>query len=387
MVQRRHSFLWSLLVGCGLALTAPARADDVENKIKAAFAPLVSRYDVPGLVVGVTQNGVHHFYAVGLASRADHRPVTPDTLFELGSMSKIFNVTLAALAVERGKMRLSDTVAHHLCDDHCRIGHDLTLLDLATHHSGGLPLQVPDTITNVKGLTKWLTAWHPPQPGARSYSNISIGLLGYISARSLGMTYTTAVQTILFPAFGLRHSWIEVPASEMKNYAYGYDKKTDAPERVHPGVLAAEAYGVKSTPGDMLKMLDIELGLGHPPDDLRRAVKMTQQGRYKTEFFTQDMIWEHYPWPTPLQPMLLGNGYDFIMKPHPVTAVEPHQPDDQNVIFNKTGSTDGFGGYVVMIPSQKIGIVMLANRNTPNDARVEATYRLLNALMAPTKAE
>lgn len=158
MVQRRYSFLWSLLVGCGLALTAPARADDVENKIKAAFAPLVSRYDVPGLVVGVTQNGVHHFYAVGLASRADHRPVTPDTLFELGSMSKIFNVTLAALAVERGKMRLSDTVAHHLCDDHCRIGHDLTLLDLATHHSGGLPLQVPDTITDVKELTKWLTA-------------------------------------------------------------------------------------------------------------------------------------------------------------------------------------------------------------------------------------
>ncbi|WP_438381431.1 class C beta-lactamase [Asaia sp. BMEF1] len=372
-----RAFVWA-----GFLISAPAFADTLDAKIAASFAPFKERYAVPGLVVSVTENGVHHFYTTGLASRADHRPVTPDTIFELGSMSKIFNVTLAALAVERGKMNLSDTVAHHLCDDRCTIGNDLTLLDLATHHSGGLPLQVPGRVTDIKDLTRWLEAWHPPQPGARSYSNISIGLLGYISAQSLGMTYTKAVQTVLFPAFGLSHSWIDVPASEMKNYAYGYDKKTDAPERVHPGLLAAEAYGVKSTPSDMLNVLDIEMGLGHPPEELKRAVKMTQQGRYKTAFFTQDMIWEHYPWPTALQPMLLGNGYDFIMKPHPVTVIASAPAHEQEVIFNKTGSTDGFGGYIAMIPSKHIGVVVLANKNTPNEARVEATYKLLDALLA-----
>lgn len=382
MTHSGLSLLTRAFACLGLLTSAPAFADTLDTKIAAAFAPFKERYAVPGLVVGVTVGGVHHFYATGLASRADHRPVTPDTLFELGSMSKIFNVTLAALAVERGKMSLNDTVAHHLCDDRCTIGTNLTLLDLATHHSGGLPLQVPDTVTDIKGLTQWLEAWHPPQPGARSYSNISIGLLGYISAQSLGMSYTNAVQTLLFPAFGLRHSWIEVPASEMKDYAYGYDRKTDAPERVHPGLLAAEAYGVKSTPSDMLRVLDIEMGLGHPPGELKRAVAMTQQGRYKTAFFTQDMIWEHYPWPTALQPMLLGNGYDFIMKPHPVTVITSRRPDEQDVIFNKTGSTDGFGGYVAMIPSKRIGVVVLANKNTPNEARVEATYGLLNALLA-----
>ena len=382
MTHSGLSLLTRTFACLGLLTSAPAFADTLDAKIAAAFAPFKERYAVPGLVVGVTVGGAHHFYATGLASRADHRPVTPDTLFELGSMSKIFNVTLAALAVERGKMSLNDTVAHHLCDDRCTIGTNLTLLDLATHHSGGLPLQVPDTVTDIKGLTQWLEAWHPPQPGARSYSNISIGLLGYISAQSLGMSYTNAVQTLLFPAFGLRHSWIEVPASEMKNYAYGYDRKTNAPERVHPGLLAAEAYGVKSTPSDMLTVLDIEMGLGHPPGELKRAVAMTQQGRYKTAFFTQDMIWEHYPWPTALQPMLLGNGYDFIMKPHPVTVITSPHPDEQDVIFNKTGSTDGFGGYVAMIPSRHIGVVVLANKNTPNEARVEATYGLLNALLA-----
>ncbi|GAB6855288.1 class C beta-lactamase [Asaia astilbis] len=373
--------LWAS--ACLAIMTAPsAHADDLDSKIEASFAPMVAQYQIPGLVIGVTRNGVHHFYSTGLASRADKRPATPDTLFELGSMSKIFTVTLAALAVERGKITLNDTVAHHLCDDHCVIGSDLTLLDLATHHSGGLPLQVPENISNIGDLTRWLQSWHPPMPGARSYSNISIGLLGFISAKSLGLPYAQAVETILFPAFGLTHSWINVPERDMGAYAYGYDRETNAPIRVHPGVLADEAYGVKSTPRDMLKMLDVELGVGHPSEELRQAVELTQMGRYRTAFFTQDMIWETYPWPTPLKPMLLGNGYDFIMKPHPMTPIAAGRIENGPVIFNKTGSTNGFGGYIAMVPSEKIGVVMLANKNTPNEARVEATYKLIKALLA-----
>ncbi|GBQ86151.1 class C beta-lactamase [Asaia krungthepensis] len=379
--MRRMIRPWLSLSLLALSPIASTRADTLDDRIETAFAPLVSRYDVPGLVIGVTQDGVHHFYATGLASRADKRPVTPDTLFELGSMSKIFTATLAALAVERGKMALGDTVAHHLCNDQCRIGNDLTLLDLATHHSGGLPLQVPETIHDINGLIAWLKTWQPPEPGARSYSNVSIGLLGFISGQSLGLPYAEAAQTILFPALNLHHTWIQVPHDDMGHYAYGYDRKTDAAIRVHPGVLADEAYGVKSTARDMLALLDVELGLGHPPAEIGRAVALTQKGRFLTAFFTQDMIWEHYPWPTPLQPMMLGNGYDFILKPQPVKVLSLDTPQNNAVIFNKTGSTDGFGGYIVMIPSRRIGIIMLANRNTPNEARVQATYTLLRALL------
>ncbi|RUT24464.1 class C beta-lactamase [Asaia sp. W19] len=379
--MRRLPHSWLVFCLLGLVTTTPALADALDERIETAFAPLISRYDVPGLVVGVTQNGVHHFYMTGFASRADKRPVTPDTLFELGSMSKIFTATLAALAVERGKVKLEDTVAHYLCADTCTIGNHLTLLDLATHHSGGLPLQVPDTVKDINGLIAWLKAWQPPQPGARSYSNISIGLLGFISAHSLGLPYAEAVQTILFPALGLHHTWIHVPQDDMALYAYGYDRKTDAPIRVRPGVLADEAYGVKSTARDMLTLLDVELGRGHPPAEIRKAVALTQKGRFKTAFFTQDMIWEHYSWPTPLQPMMLGNGYDFILKPQPVKVVSLATPQSRDGLFNKTGSTDGFGGYVVMIPSRQIGIIMLANRNTPNEARVQAAYTLLKTLL------
>ena len=52
------------------------------------------------------------------------------------------------------------------------------------------------------------------------------------------------------------------------------------------------------------------------------------------------------------------------------------------VLFNKTGSTNGFSSYVAFVPQKKIGIVMLANRNFPIPARIKAAYAVLDLLAA-----
>lgn len=379
--MNRVSILSILLM---TASSAPALAQDSQQKFEeaaaASFASAIEEYDIPGLVVGVTHGGKHSFYQTGLASRDGQQPVTPDTLFELGSISKIFNVTLAGLAEARGQVSLGASVGEYLPSLQGSPAGELTLLDLATHHSGGLPLQVPDEAHDVDQLVDWLQDWEPLEPGARSYSNISIGLLGHITANAMDMSYAHALEAELFPALGLTNTWIDVPTEVAGSYAFGYDRKTNAPIRVTPGVLDDEAYGVKSSARDMLALLDIELAEGNVPAEIREAVTRTQEGRFQTRLFTQAMIWEAYPWPVDLERMVDGNGYDFILKPQAMNEVNVEL--DQDVILNKTGSTNGFGGYIAMVPGEDLGIVVLANRNYPNEARVRATHDLITRILA-----
>jgi beta-lactamase class C len=68
------------------------------------------------------------------------------------------------------------------------------------------------------------------------------------------------------------------------------------------------------------------------------------------------------------------------LEPHRVTWLKPAQPLQDNTLLNKTGSTNGFGAYVVFVPSKRIGIVMLANKNYPNAERVKVAHAILTAL-------
>jgi len=94
------------------------------------------------------------------------------------------------------------------------------------------------------------------------------------------------------------------------------------------------------------------------------------------------MIWEQYPWPADVESMKAANGYDFILKPQLMEKITPPLSPQENIVLNKTGSTNGFGGYVAVLPKHKLGVVVLANRNYPNDARISATFSLIKALLA-----
>jgi beta-lactamase class C len=387
-LKHHPSACLTLALSVALFAVPPASAQSADasfaEKAEAAFADPIKAYNIPGLVVGITQGGRHSFYATGLASRKDDRAVTPDTLFELGSMSKLFTATLAATAAQQGSLSLDDTVASHVCGGTCRIGDDLTLMDLATHHTGGMPLQVPDDISKAEEMSGWLQTWKPPQPGARSYSNISIGMLGHITAASLGSAYEDALRSKVLSPLGLSNTWITIPETERSRYAFGYDRKTDAPIRVNPGVLDAEAYGVKSTARDMLRFLDAQLGSAPAPEPLPAAMARTREHQYRTDYFIQDMIWEEYAYPVEMEAILAGNGTDFILNPQKADPVAASaRAPGTDVILNKTGSTNGFGGYIAMLPGRDLGVIVLANRNFPNEARVRATLALIDALLKP----
>ncbi|UCJ19174.1 beta-lactamase [Pseudomonas sp. MM211] len=374
------------LFTASLALSLPAVAmseQAFQGRAAEVFKPLMAKYDVPGLAVGVTWKGRHYVYTQGMADRAAAIPVDSATLFELGSLSKTFNVTLAALAQQRSLLSLDDPAAKHIPEMDKRPFGALSLMDLATHQSSGLPLQPPDVAKDDASLMAWLKQWQPVAGSGheRSYSNVSIGMLGRISAQAFGQPYAQALHDNVLQPLALQHTYVEVPAAQVKHYAYGYARDNNAAIRVNPGMLDAEAYGLKSDIDDMLRFVDINLGAIAVPEQLSTAIQTTHQGVTRTSAFTQAMIWERYPWPVSRAELLAGNAPALALESQPASRLSARDTSEHGVLFSKTGSTNGFGGYVAFIPDEEIGLVLLANRNVPLEPRVDAAFTLLQQVL------
>jgi beta-lactamase class C len=367
------------LIGAG-AWTGAARAEpnSLADVVERAFRPLLARHDVPGIAVGLTVAGRRSFFAFGSASRGSGATITDDTLFELGSISKVFAATLAARAAAVGTLSLDmrvDSLVSEL--RHTAIGR-ATLLHLTTYTAGGLPLQFPDGIESDEAALAYFKRWTPlATPGAiRRYSNPSVVLLAMAVGRALKSSPAEAIENLM-PALGLRRSAVRVPTSEMDRYAQGYDKGGH-PIRLRPTPFPAAAYGVKATTADMLAFLEANLVPGRLASPLRGAAEDTQRGHFRVGPMVQGLGWEIYPEPVPLDRLLAGNSTDMAMQPHRAERLDTPPPRERSLL-NKTGSTNGFGAYVVLMPSKAAGLVMLANGSLPIPARVTAAHAVLEA--------
>jgi len=150
--------------------------------------------------------------------------------------------------------------------------------------------------------------------------------------------------------------------------------------RVGPGPLDAEAYGLKTTAADLLRYLEANMQPQGLSPALQRAIATTQTGYYRVGDMTQGLGWELYRYPVSLDQLLAGNSNAMALEPHRVSWLKPAQPLQDNTLLNKTGSTNGFGAYAVFVPSKRIAIVLLANRNYPNAERVKAVHAIISAL-------
>ena len=363
-----------------VATTAGAAQPGLKAAVDAAIAPLQAKYGILGVAVGITVDGRHMFYNYGQASKATGTPVDSRTLFEIGSFTKTVTATLACYAQTSGKLSFAAPASRYVSALRGSAFDHVSVLNLGTHTSG-LPLFVPDGITNDAQMMAWLRRWQPPSPigSQRAYSNIGVGLLGRAAAQSLGEPFRDAVQKDLLPAFGMTHTWLDVPPSSLPDYAQGYDKH-GTPVRLHPGEFADEAYGLRTTSSDLVRYLDANMGLAPLAAPWQRAVACTHVGYYTAGVFTQNLVWEQYPWPVALQTLQRGNSPDTIFRRIPAQALTPPLPPQADALLNKTGSTNGFSTYAAFIPAKKIGVVILANKSYPIEARVSAAWAILEAL-------
>jgi beta-lactamase class C len=367
MNSRTANLIVIAAFACTITVVCHAASDQqdrIRTTVNRAIKPVMADNGIRGMAVGIIDGDEHYLFNYGLASAETGKPVTRDTLFELGSVSKTLTATLASYGQVRGYLSLSDPTSKFLPALQKSPFGTVSLLNLGTHTPGGLPLQVPDNISNNDQLMQYFKEWQPTYaPGTyRTYANPGIGTLGLIAAQSMGQDFDGLMERHLFRALGMKNTYINVPAAELPDYAQGYTND-GAPIRMARGVLSSEAYGVKTTAADMIRFVEINMNQIQVDEKLQRAIVDTHTGYFKAGPMTQDLIWEQYPYPVTLKALLDGNSSAMILNATPVV-----------------GSTNGFGAYVAFIPQKRLGIVILANKNFPIDERVTAAYRILTSL-------
>jgi D-alanyl-D-alanine-carboxypeptidase/D-alanyl-D-alanine-endopeptidase len=241
---------------------------DLAERIGAVLERSPARH--AGLVIGVEAGGESGFWHRG------RLPDGPRSIFEIGSVTKVFTTTLLADMVRAGVVAFDDPVQRHLPDG-VRLpvrGSPITLEDLATHRSGlprlpkGLLWRAltgdrrdPYAGLDDARLEAAVAATRPRrEPGRKLvYSNYGMGLLGYVLALRAGTTYERLVRARICAPLGLPDTWIETPAADAWRVATGHTWRGREAPHWHLAALAG-AGGLRSTVADLLAFLRLQAG-------------------------------------------------------------------------------------------------------------------------------
>lgn len=374
--------LCALLLGASCtALAAPHTEQQITEIVNRAITTLMKEQAIPGMAVAVIYQGTPYYFTWGDADVAKKQPVTQQTLFELGSVSKTFTGVLGGDAIARGEISLNDPATKYWPELTGKQWQGITLLHLATYTAGGLPLQVPEDVTTDTELRRYYQNWQPEwAPGThRLYANASIGLFGAMAVKPSGLSFEKAMTERVLQPLKLTHTWITVPPAEQKHYAWGY--RDGKAVHVSPGQLDAEAYGVKSTIQDMARWVQFNMDTSKISEKtLQQGITLAQSRYWQIGDMYQGLGWEMLNWPVNPDTIINGSDSKIALAALPAKAVTPPVPAVSASWVHKTGATGGFGSYVAFVPQKELGIVMLANKNYPNPARVAAAYQILNSL-------
>ena len=298
-----------------------------------------------GIVVGIIDANGRRVVAYGHPANGDSRVVDGDTIFEIGSVSKVFTSLLLADMVNRSEVRLDDPASKYLPDSVTvpeRSGKVITLLDLSTHSSGlpTLPSNLkPKDVRNpyadysVDDLYQFLSGYTLPRdPGSEfEYSNLGAGLLGHLLASRVGADYESAIRIRITEPLGMPDTGITLSSSMKQRMATGHNAML-APVADWDFLTLAGAGALRSSANDLLTFL--EAFLGYKASPLAPAMK--------TMFDVRRLFGK----------LEVGLGW---------TISSVHNRE----IAAHEGGTGGFRSLVGYDPKERIGVVVLSNVSTP----------------------
>jgi CubicO group peptidase (beta-lactamase class C family) len=265
--------------------------------------------------------------------------VSPNSIFEIGSITKVFTALLLARMAQDGRVELGDRPTR------CR---PITLADLACH-TAGLPRlpkgflirglrhpRDPYAQFGAPELEHALRVVHLRSQGRVRYSNLGAGVLGYLLSLRQGVSYGDLIAQEICAPLRLDDTFLAVPEDKRGRFVDGHDRRGRRVPHWHFDALAG-AGGLRSTAADLLTFLALQID---PPDSpLGAAARLTHVPRARRGRLRVGLGWLH----TSL------NG------------------DDEDLIWHN-GGTGGFRSFVGFMPDSKVGVVVLSNCARRTDA-------------------
>ncbi len=310
-------------------------------KIKEVLQKCVEKQNrAPGIVAGlIDKNGVT---IVAWGRREDGKPdeVNGDTIFEIGSITKVFTSLLLQDMADHGELQLDDPITNFLPASvtvPSRKGRQITLRTLATHTSG-LP-RLPDNLSpkddnnpyadyTVAQMYEFLSSYKLPRDvGSKSeYSNFGMALLGHVLALKAGTNYEALVVNRICAPLKMERTRITLTPELQAHYARGHNE-SGAPASNWDLPTLAGAGALRSSANDLLKLLSAEMGF--TPSALSGAMQKTQAPQKGTGFLNK-----------------VGLGW---------------QIDTLGGFLWHNGGTGGYRSYLGFNKDKSLGVVVLAN--------------------------
>ena len=333
------------------ALALPSDSD-ISNILAQRIDALAGEQDGIGIVVGVIGPSGRRVIAYGHRSQQDSRELDGDTIFEIGSVGKLFTALLLADMARKGEVALADPIAKYLPSSDTipeHNGHAITLADLATHTSG-LPF-MPDELPvlnesaarkyGAPQLYQFLARYKLTRdPGAAwDYSNLDYWLLGQALTARAGMDFEKLVRARITAPLQMNSTLVSLalPFKLKFRVAPGHDASLQpAPPSSALSIYAAmpsAGMGAVSSVNDMLTFLAV--CLGYQQSSLAPSIAlMLDTTRPMDDSSSQALGW-----------VVIGKG------------------DDR--IITHEGGTWGYASYVAWDPAARVGVVVLSNQITP----------------------
>ncbi|MBC3808146.1 serine hydrolase [Undibacterium seohonense] len=299
-----------------------------------------------GIVVGIVSPEGRRIISYGKTGQENGSTVDQKTVFEIGSITKVFTSLLLTDMIARGEVKLDDPVAKYLPSDVKvpeRDGKKITLRDLAQQVSG-LP-RLPSNLAPKDGnnpyndysteqLFQFLSNYQLTRAiGSQyEYSNLGVGLLGEALARRAGKDYASLVNERIFNVLKMSSSNINTTTDMQRRLAVGHNAKLQAvPSWTWKSQALAGAGGLRSDMDDLLNFMAAHAGLSSSP--LKAAMKQMLA-----------------------KPVTTGNpNLDIALGWH----ILKHKDGSKLVWHN--GGTGGYRSFAGFNPKTKTAVVVLSN--------------------------